>query len=354
MTVRGTAVSLRAASAALRAPRAAQAATELATPALVCGALLVTLAFRFPQLYSSNGIASAVTASAPLILTVLAMTPIAIASPGGIDLSVGPFVAFLNVGIVHWLVSNGYGNPVAVFAFAIGVGIGFQLIQGLLIGALRLQPVIVTLAGYLVFSGLNLVVLPQPGGTVPGWLERWGAATSANTPELYLLLGCGVAWWLFSRTTFARNVRLVGGNDKAAWVSGLSPTLVRVGAHVVGGVFIGLAGITLTALLQSADPTQGASQTLMAVTALIVGGVSLAGGRGRALGAVIGAVDIFLIGYVIGTLDLGSSESFVSNLIYGAVLIGALFLGSLTGSVAGIRGRLTRETGSPATSAVLE
>lgn len=338
----------------LAGPRVLKASVEVMSPALLCIALLITLGFRFPQLYTSNGLAGALTASAPLILTVLAMTPIAISSPGGVDLSVGPFVAFLNVGIVHWLISNGHGSPFIVFAFAISVGIGFQLIQGLLIGALRLQPVIVTLAGYLVFSGLNLVVLPQPGGTVPNWLANWGAATSVNTPELYLLVACFVAWALFSRTTFARNVRLVGGNDKTAWVSGVSPVLVRVGAHVVAGVFLGVAGITLTGLLQSADPTQGASQTLMAVTALIVGGVSLSGGQGRAFGAVLGAIDIFLIGYVIGTLNLGSSASFVSNLIYGAVLIAALFVGSLTGSAMSIRRRSAAATAAAATSAILE
>jgi len=325
-------------------PRVREAAVDVATPALLCVLLLIILGFRFPQLYSSNGLAGAITASAPLILSVLAMTSIAISSPGGIDLSIGPFVAFVNVGIVHWLVPHGLGNPLYVFAYAIGVGIAFQMIQGLLIGLLRLQPVIVTLSGYLVFSGLNLVVLPNPEGTIPHWLNDWGAATSVNTPELYLLIGCFVLWGFFARTTFARNIRLVGGNDKTAWVSGLNPVLVRLGAHIVAGVFVGLAGITLTALLQSADPTQGAAQTLMAVTALVVGGVSLSGGRGRALGAVLGAIAIFLIGYVIGTLNLGTSESFVSGLIYGAVLIIALFIGSITGSALGVRKRAAIST----------
>lgn len=284
--------------------------------------------------------------SSPLVIGVLAITPIAISAPGGIDLSIGPLIAIINVGIVQWLVPHGLDSWLLVFAFSIGFGVVYQLIQGLLIGLLRLQPVIVTLSGYLVLGGMELVILPQPGGAAPAWLANWGSATSTFSPVFFVVVGCFVAWTLFSRTAIARNIRLMGGNERTAFVSGVRLLPTRLIAHVVAGVFAGVAGVLLTAVLQSADPTGGSSQTLMIVTALLIGGTSLAGGKGRALGSLLGALDIYLIGFVLATFQLGESSGFVTEVIYGSVLIGSLLIG---GSVSALKGRkMVAEVGEPA------
>jgi ribose transport system permease protein len=307
-------------------------AAALSTPGVLLILLLIVSAFVSPELFSLTGLGGALGEAAPLILSVLAIMPIALSAPAAIDLSIGPLIVFVNVGIVHWLVPNDIGGPLPVFAFAILAGVAFEVLQGAVINVVRLQPVIVTLSGYLVLGGLNLIVLPQAGGTVPYWLGNLGSPTSIFSPALAVVAACFAGWSLLARTAFARNLRLVGGNERAAFVSGVRLTATRLGAHVVAGAIAGVAGVMLTGLLQSADPTAGSSQTLMAVTALVVGGVSLSGGQGRALGAFLGAVDVFLIGNVLGTLQLGEASSFVTEAAYGVILVAAIIAGKMIGA----------------------
>ncbi|MGS0684336.1 ABC transporter permease [Nakamurella sp. GG22] len=127
------------------------------------------------------------------------------------------------------------------------------------------------------------------------------------------------------------HLRLTGSNERTAYVSGIPIGVMRVTAHAVGGVFAGLAGLAFTGLIGSGDATQGTTYTLIAVTALVLGGTSLAGGAGGALGSVIGAIDIFLISYVLATFNLGSLSSFVVQLTYGVVLVAALMVAVFLG-----------------------
>ena len=108
--------------------------------------------------------------------------------------------------------------------------------------------------------------------------------------------------------------------------SGVRINIVRIGAHVIAGLFVGLAAICYTALIASGDPTQGTTMTLTAVTALVLGGVALSGGRGGVTGALLGAVNLFLIGYVLATFNFGAIQAFVTQLFYGLILVLSLLL----------------------------
>ena len=98
------------------------------------------------------------------------------------------------------------------------------------------------------------------------------------------------------------------------------------GAHAVGGIYAGLAAITFTSLISSGDPTQGTTYTLMAVTALVLGGANLAGGRGGAFGSLLGALNIYLITYALSTFSFGMVQSFVTDLAYGLMLVLSLLI----------------------------
>jgi ribose transport system permease protein len=269
------------------------------------------------------------------VLATLAITIIAVAGPAGVDLSVGPAMTFINIGIVLGLPVVGVSSPVAVFAFAILLGILLQAVMGTLIAVLRVSTVVVTLAIYLILDGLNTVVLPQPGGTAPEWLANWGSSSSILSAILYVPLAAFVLWALISRTTFFRNVRLMGANDRTAFVSGVKLIPTRIGAHVICGVLVGIASVMFTGLIGSADPTAGASYTLSAVTALVIGGASLAGGRARGLGSVLGAVDIWLISYVLSTFNFGLNASYWVQFATGAVLVAALIAGGILSGLSG-------------------
>lgn len=295
-------------------------------PSMLMGVLICLCAVRTSGFFENATLSGLVAEAAPLVLSTLAITPVALSIPAGIDLAIGPLVVLVNVCVVTWLIGHGVESPFEVIPFAIGLGVAFELVQGVVIAVLRLQPVIVTLSGYLVLGGLNLVILPQAGGTVPGWLSRLGSPISILSTTTYVLLGCFAVWYLLGRTALLRNFRLVGGNERAAYASGMNITAIRLCAHVLDGAFAGVAGVFLTALLRSANPIGGSSETLMVVTALVVGGVSLAGGEGGAFRALVGSLDIFLIGFLLGTFQLGAASSYVEEAAYGAILIIMLFL----------------------------
>ncbi|HTU53421.1 MAG TPA: ABC transporter permease [Acetobacteraceae bacterium] len=311
---------------------------SLVTPAALCAVLLVVSAWHGPHLFTSDGLAGAVIGAAPLVLATLAITPIALAGPAGVDLSIGPLMTFINIAIVLGLPKLGVSGPIAVFAFAIVLGVAVEAAMGGLIALLRVSTVVVTLAVYLVLDGLNTVILPEPGGSAPAWLANWGSASSILSPILYVPLAAFALWTLLSRTTFLRNIRLMGANDRTAFVSGIPLIPTRIGAHVIAGCFAGVASVMFTGLIGSADPTAGASYTLSAVTALVIGGASLAGGRAKGLGSVLGAIDIWLVSYVLSTFNFGLNAGYWVQFATGAVLVAALLAGGALAGLPGSRG----------------
>lgn len=300
--------------------------TYLLVPILLIAVLLSTAVIRSPSLVTLSGMGSAIIVAAPLILATYALMATTIAGRGTIDLAVGPLMAFINVSIVKL---NGLGvitDPIPVFLVAIGIGVLYQILFALIIIYVRVQPIIVALSGYLALTGINLVILPRPGGVAPQWMAEWGSGETIFSPVLLIALLATGGWLLFTATPFYSNLRMMGYDERAAYTSGVRIYLVRTGAHVISGIFVALGAICYTALISSGDPAQGSTTTLTAVTALVLGGVALAGGRGSITGALLGAITLFLIGYVLSTFDFGAIQSFVTDLAYGVILVLSLLL----------------------------
>ena len=300
--------------------------TYLLVPILSLFALLIVAVLRAPNLVSSVGIGSAIIVSAPLILATYSLTLIAMAGRAGVDLSIGPLIGFINVSLIQLFAAEVVTSPVAFFAYAIIVGVLYQLLMGLIIVYVRVQPIIVALSGYLALVGLNLVILPRPGGVAPEWMMPWGLGTSIWSPVLAILVVATAAWFLLARTAFFGHLRLMGSDERTAYTAGVRINVVRLGAHAVAGVYGALAALTFTSLISSGDPTQGTTYTLMAVTALVLGGTSLAGGRGSIIGSLLGALNIYLITYVLSTFNFGMVQSFVTDAAYGVILVVSLLL----------------------------
>ncbi len=298
----------------------------LLAPILLIALLTGVAVIRGANLVSLSGFGSAILVAAPLILATYGLMALAVAGRGTVDLAVGPLVAFINVCVVQL---NGLGlitGPFGVFLVALGIGVLYQLLFALIILFVRVQPIIVALSGFLALSGINLVILPRPGGEAPAWMGDWGLGSTIFSPILLILLVATGGWLLFTRTPFYSNLRLMGYDERAAFTAGVRIYWARVGAHVIAGLFIGLSAICYTALIASGDPTQGTTMTLTAITALVLGGVSLAGGRGGVTGALLGAVNLYLIGYVLATFDFGAIQGFVTQLFYGVILVLSLLL----------------------------
>ena len=300
--------------------------TYLLVPILIFFVLLIFAVIRGPNLISSAGIGSAVLVVAPLILATYALTIIVMAGRAGVDLSIGPLIGFINVGMIQLHAAGFMDSPIAFFLYAMGVGVAYQLFVGLIIIFVRVQPIIVSLSGYLALVGLNLIVMPRPGGVAPEWMFSWGAGTTIFSATLVILVLATAAWYLIAQTAFFGHLRLMGSDERAAYTSGVRINMVRLGAHVIGGIYAGLAAITFTALISSGDPSQGTTYTLMAVTALVLGGANLAGGRGGAFGSLLGALNIYLITYALSTFNFGTVQSFVTDLAYGVMLVVSLLI----------------------------
>lgn len=300
--------------------------THLMVPVFIFAVLLAVATIRGPAIISSAGIGSAVIVVAPLILATYALTVVVMAGRAGVDLSIGPLIGFINVGLIQLLAAGVIESPVVFFLYAMAVGVAYQLVMGLIIVFVRVQPIIVSLSGYLALVGLNLLILPRPGGVAPDWMMTWGAGTEIWSPVLVILIIATAAWYGLANTAFFGHLRLMGSDERAAYTSGVKINIVRLGAHCIAGLYAGLAAICFTSLISSGDPTQGTTYTLMAVTALVLGGANLAGGRGGAFGSMLGALNIYLINYILGTFNFGRFQSFVTDLSYGSILVLSLLI----------------------------
>ena len=298
----------------------------LLMPITLFFALLSIAVLRTPSLMTASGIGAAIIVVTPLILATYTLMASTIAGRGTVDLSVGPLIGFINVTMIQLNAAGMLENPIPVFLYCMAIGAAYQLIFALIVIYVRVQPIIVSLSGYLALSGINLVILPRPGGMAPPFMAEWGYGTSIFSPVLIILIIATIAWLLFTATAFYTHLRLMGSDERAAYTSGVPITVVRIGAHLISGCFAGLASICFTALISSGDPSQGTTYTLIAVTALVLGGASLAGGRGGVFGSALGALNLYMITYVLSTFNFGSVQSFVTNLAYGAILVISLLL----------------------------
>lgn len=302
----------------------------LLVPICLTAFLLVFALIRAPQTFTYVGLAGAVLVAAPLILAAIAITPIAIAGRGGVDLSIGPLIGFINVSIVVWLPSLGLSSPLAVFAYAIAMACLWHVFLAFLVSIVRVPPIIASLAGYMILSGVNLLILSRPGGSAPGWLADWGWGTELVGPVLYVLLAAFALWYLFQLTPVYQNIRLMGADERTAYTSGVNLITTRFVAHLAAGVFAGLAAVCLTGQIGSGNPLIGNTLTLQAVTALVLGGTSLAGGRGGITGSVLGAIAMYLVFVVLSSFNFGNISGFMTQMCYGLILVCSLMLSVLS------------------------
>ena len=298
----------------------------LMVPIFIFFALLIFALIRSPILISQSGIGSAIMLTAPLILTTYALTFIAMAGRGGVDLSIGPFMGFINVSSIQLYAAGYLQTPIGWFVYAIAMGLLWQLFYALIVCFVRVSPIIVSLAGYLAFAGINIVILPRPGGIAPDWLLPWGEGFTILNPIFLLMILATILFYIITHTAFWGHLKLMGSDERAAFTSGVKINLVRIVAHMIAGIFAALSAICFTALVGSGDPLQGTKYTLLGITALVLGGASLAGGRGGAFGAILGALNLYLINYILVTFRFERLQSFVSDLSYGAVLVVALLV----------------------------
>jgi ribose transport system permease protein len=276
---------------------------------------------------------------APMAIAALASAPSIIG--GGFDLSISPLICLTNCVFIVWLVPHGLGGAVSV-PIMLGIGLGVGLLNGVLIVALRVQPIVVTLAMYFGLQGLDLLIAPNPASvTSTGWLRHL-AQGIGPVPGAIITIGVPLLIWIALRfVPFRRLLYAVGSNDATAFSSGVNVNAVRVGSYALGGLFAGFGGLALTGLVSSADASNATEYTLTAIAAVVLGGTALAGGRGGLIGPLLGAFSIYLLQNLLATFAINPAYL---QIVYGGILIIAVVLG---GMLAGEGGGGLKRTGAP-------
>ncbi|KAA5837919.1 ribose ABC transporter permease [Saccharopolyspora hirsuta] len=261
----------------------------------------------------------------------------------GIDLSVGSIVAVSGVAAVLAAV-GGLPTPVAVL-IGILAGAAAGLGNGLLTAYLSLAAFIVTLGSMTLLRGLAYTMTdgqPIVSNTLNFRDIGNGYFAGIPAPVVVMAIVYLVAWFVLERTKFGRHVYAVGGNAEAARLAGINVKRVMTVVYVIAGACAGLAGVIFAARVVSAQPNAGTGYELDAIAAVVLGGTSLAGGRGRIIGTLVGSV---ILGVLSTGLILMNVQFFTQLLIKGAVIILAVAIDSLKRHPIRLR-----RGGTPATS----
>lgn len=246
---------------------------------------------------------------------------------GGIDLSVGSSLA-LSSALAAGLIGGGLPVPVAI-VLAICLGGLFGMLNGLLIAYGKLAPFIVTLATMTIFRGATLVYTngnPVTKGLSDSFLFQFlgqGYIVGIPFPVILMFLVFVILAILLHKTAFGKAVYALGGNEKAAYISGIKLNKVKIIIYTISGMMASLSGLIITSRLSSAQPTAGASYEMDAIAAVVLGGTSLLGGKGRIWGTLIGAL---IIGVLNNGLNIIGVSAFWQQVVKGIVILIAVLL----------------------------
>lgn len=246
---------------------------------------------------------------------------------GGIDLSVGSVWAMTAV-LAAFLMSSGW-PMVAAIAVALLAAAGVGLFNGLCITRLNMSPFVPTLASLAIARSLALVITrgrpissfgPQQDAFL--WIGG-GSVLGVPNPVILFVIVAVIAWIVLSRTVWGRRVYAVGGNEKAARLTGLNVSRLKVAVYMISSLCAGLAGIVQASYLSSVTASLATGQELSVIAATVIGGVNLAGGEGTVFGVVIGTVmlEILRNGLLLFGIDPYWQGVFVGAIIIIAVSI---------------------------------
>ncbi|WP_050042948.1 ABC transporter permease [Burkholderia pseudomallei] len=244
---------------------------------------------------------------------------------GGIDLSVGSVMALSGTLAAGLLVTG--ANGAAALAAGIGVGVALGAANGLFVAFAGMPPIIVTLATMGIARGLALIYTGgYPIDGLPDWVRFFGSGKvlGVQTPVLTMLAVYALAWLMLERMPFGRYVYAIGGNEHATRLSGVRVSRVKLAVYTFAGLTSALAALVLTGRLMSGQPNAGGGFELDAIAAVVMGGTSIAGGRGSIVGTLVGAL---LLGVLNNGLNMIGVNPYVQNVIKGAIILLAIYIG---------------------------
>lgn len=274
----------------------------------------------------------------PSIVSALALAalPVALAAAGqtiavltgGIDLSIGSMMAVTSVAAASLMDGSGDGFAVAAVVVVIGIGLLMGAINGALVVVSRVPDIIVTLAMLFVWGGVALLILNAPGGAAADWLRNLAIGTIGSdwVPRalILLILLIAVVWIPLRRSVLGLSIYAVGSDSLAAFRSGVRVGRTKVVAYAVTGLFAALAGLALVMATGQGDPVAG-PYLLLSVAAVVLGGVSLSGGRGGIVGPILA---VFILRLARADMAFIGVDPGYATVIEGAIMVGVVMVGA--------------------------
>lgn len=272
-----------------------------------------------PKFFGAASLDGNIATFAPTITICVAQALIVLS--GELDLSVGAGVSLLNC-VMASLPTGSVAGSCGVAALTLVLALALGAVNGLLVGFAGLPSLIATFATGAIWFGMALVLMPQPGGTIGDPIGNFYADTVGGLPVPLLIVVAGmVLVVLLLRHRLGRRILAVGSNPIAAYRSGIPVPVIKLVAYVAGWGMVFLSALSISAQTMSGDARVGQTYTLSSVAAVVIGGISLAGGRGSPWGALIGAVVLGIIANVIYFAGIPSiwQESFKGLVIVAAL-----------------------------------
>ncbi|MFO1099405.1 MAG: ABC transporter permease [Xanthobacteraceae bacterium] len=293
--------------------------------AIVLALLIVGFTFANPNFATPGNIANLLVQST--LLTLLALPTTVVIMTEGLDLSIGAVLTLASIALALTVVATG-SAALGILA-GLAVGLGFGLLNGVLVASLNLPPFIATLGTLGIAQGLSLVVTDgQSVVGIPSSIERIYSGTLLGIPVPILLAAAayGVVHVLLYRTRFGVAVFALGGNREALRLAGVSDRAMLVAVYALSGLIAGFAALLMTARLNAAHPTAGLGLEFDAIAAVAVGGTSFERGNGWLFGSLLGVI---AVGVLRNGLNLAAVPSSTQVACIGALVIVALFIDAL-------------------------
>jgi ribose transport system permease protein len=286
--------------------------------------------------YGPSGITALALAALPFAFATAGQTVAIIG--GGLDLSIAAMMALVSV--IAASLMDGQGEEFGLLAvpLILLLGAGLGAVNGLTIVLTRIPDIVVTLAFYFIWEGAALLILDTPGGDASTWLKQLilgtvgGAVIPAELSQwvpkalVLLIVALGVVWLPLSRSRLGLWIYAIGSNRQAAFRSGVPVDRTKVASYAMTGLFAAMGGLVLVMLTGNGNPIQG-PYLLASVAAVVLGGVSLAGGRGSLVGPIVA---IFILRLVRQDLVFLSVDPNVAQVVEGVIMVGLVLLGGVT------------------------
>lgn len=257
------------------------------------------------------------------VIAIIAIGASLVILTGGIDLSVGSIVGFVGI-FAGILIKSGAPVWLACLA-AVGAGIVFGLINGILISVGKVPAFITTLGAMQAARGLALLI--NSGKPISSFPSELSAIMNTRIlgipmPIIYVFILYTIMIVVMGYTRFGRHLYAVGGNPHAAKLSGVRTRRIEISAYVLSGMFAAIGGILLLSRLSYADPNAGSGYEMNAIASAVIGGISLSGGKGKIGNTLVGAL-------ILGTLTCGlqilNVATYYQTIITGIVIVAAVF-----------------------------